>query len=267
MPFLSAGKWPWRKIILPLVLDLIGLTLWQGLRLSGNLPRYKLPGFFEICAAAWSERSLIATAVIATGKAAAVGFLVAMICGFVISLILSSAAWIEEMVYPWVLFFQMIPVVILAPLFVLLLDQGLTNIVAITFMISFFPVVANTTHGVSSVYHGARDMFRLYQANSRQELMLLKVPFALPYFLTCVKIAATLAPMGAITGDLIAGSKSGDEMGIGFLVQLYKAQYDFPAVYACAGVSCVLGFCFVGRVYLLNGALLHRWHESFRRSE
>ena len=254
-------------MLLPLVFGLLGLAIWQGLRIGGRLPSYKLPGFFEICAAGWENRALIGTALLITGKAAMIGFLVAVVSGFAIALALSSARWIEEMVYPWVLFFQMIPVVILAPLFVLVLDQGLPSIVAITFMISFFPVVANTAQGLASVDRGARDLFRLYQATRRQELTLLKVPFALPYFLTGVKIAATLAPIGAITGDLIAGSKSGDEMGIGFLVQLFNAQYDFPAVYACAGVSCLLGFFFVGGVYVLSWSLLHRWHESYARAE
>lgn len=253
----------WCRVLLPIAFGALLLAVWQTMRWSGRLPSYKLPGFFEICTAGWSNRALIAGGLKTTGLAATTGFLVAVGSGFLIALILGSARWLEDMVFPWVLFFQMIPVVVLAPLFVLTLDQGLASIVAITFMISFFPIVANTNHGFASVDLGFRDLFRLYKASPRQQLGLLRVPFALPYFLTGVKIAATLAPIGAITGDLLAGSKSGDEMGIGFLVQVFNAQYNFPAVYACAGMSCLLGFMFVGTVHFLNWLLLHRWHDSY----
>jgi NitT/TauT family transport system permease protein len=182
--------------------------------------------------------------------------------GYLIALALASRRWMDEMLSPWVTFFQMIPVVILAPLCVLLLDQGLPSVVLITFLIGFFPVVANTAHAFASVDRGLIDLFAMCGAGPRDTLLQLKVPAALPGFLTGVRIAATLAPVGAITGDLFAGNKSGEAAGIGFLVQLYSAQYDIPAVYACALASCLLGFVFVTAVYLASWLLLRRWHES-----
>jgi NitT/TauT family transport system permease protein len=127
--------------------------------------------------------------------------------------------------------------------------------------------VANTAQGFASVDRGLCDLFTMCGADRRQTLLQLKVPAALPHFLTGVRIAATLAPVGAITGDLFAGNKSGEAAGIGFLVQLYSAQYDIPAVYACALASCLLGFFFVVTVYAVSWLLLRRWHESYLPQE
>ena len=102
---------------------------------------------------------------------------------------------------------QMTPVIILAPIFVLWLGQGLPRIVAITFMICFFPVVANTTMGFISADRNHRELFAVCGATRWQELRHLRIPAAMPYFLTGVKIAGTLAPIGAITGDFLAGTR------------------------------------------------------------
>ncbi len=251
-----------RRFILPVLFGLLLFAGWQAARASGHLPSYKLPGASEILRAGWEERLLLARALGQTGFAAALGFAVSVGLGFFIALVLASRRWLGEMLSPWVTFFQMIPVVILAPLCVLLLDQGLPSIVTITFLIGFFPVVANTAHGFASVDRGLLDLFAVTGATPRQTLLWLKIPAALPAFLTGVRIAATVAPVGAITGDLFAGNKSGDAVGIGFLVQLYSAQYNIPAVYACALASCLLGFFFVTGVYVASWLLLRRWHES-----
>ena len=252
-----------RRFLLPGFFGLLLFALWQALRASGHLPSYKLPGASEILRAGWEERALLLRALGQTGFGAALGFVVSVSLGFLIALTLASRRWLGEMLSPWVTFFQMIPVVILAPLCVLLLDQGLPSIVTITFLICFFPVVANTAHGLASVDRGLLDLFAVCGATPRQTLLWLKIPAAMPSFLTGVRIAATVAPVGAITGDLFAGNKSGDAFGIGFLVQLYSGQFNIPAVYACALTSCLLGFFFVTAVYLASWLLLRRWHESY----
>jgi NitT/TauT family transport system permease protein len=156
----------------------------------------------------------------------------------------------------------MTPVVVLAPIFVLWIGQGLPSITAITFMIGFFPVVANTTMGLTSTDRNLLDLFEMSNASKAQEIFYLRMPFAMPYFLTGLKIAGTLAPIGAITGDIFAGSAQDGVGGIGYMVILYNSQLKIPELFATAFAACLLGFIFVGCVNLLHWYVLKDWHDS-----
>ena len=161
----------------------------------------------------------------------------------------------------------MMPVTILAPIFVLWLGQGLPSIVAITFVIGFFPVVANTTMGFISVDRNLRELFLMCSATRAQEVRYLRIPGAMPYFLTGMKIAGTLAPIGAIVGDFLAGSAQGGVGGIGYMTISYFSQLKTPALFATGLVACVMGFLFVGGVNWLHWRLLHSWHDSMVKKE
>lgn len=254
--------------ILPLLSGLLLLGIWYGVgHLYGqskgyDVQRIVLPFPHEIVAAGWAERNILAAAAAHTAGAAIVGFVAAVGIGFVIAMLLASAVWVKQALYPWVLVLQMTPVVVLAPIFVLWLGQGLPSITAITFMIGFFPVVANTTMGLVSTDKNLLDLFKICDASTVQEILLLRIPYALPYFLTGLKIAGTLAPIGAITGDVFAGSSASGSAGIGFMTIVYNSQLKIPALYATAATACVLGFVFVGAVNWLHWYLLRTWHDS-----
>jgi len=111
------------------------------------------------------------------------------------------------------------------------------------------------------------DLFRMYGASRLQELRLLRLPAALPYFLAGLRIGATLAPIGAIFGEYLVGNAAGGTGGLGFLVYSYNVQIKIPALFATALIGCLLGLVFVAAVEWLNWSLLHRWHDSFERAD
>jgi NitT/TauT family transport system permease protein len=238
------------------------VALWYGVIAIGKVPAYILPTPHEILAAAWQERRTLGAAALITARGAVLGFLAAVGVGFLLAMALGFSGRIKRSFYPYVLMLQMMPVTILAPIFVLWLGQGLPSIVAITFMISFFPVVANTTMGFISVDRNLQELFLMCKATRGQEIRYLRIPSALPYFLTGVKIAGTLAPIGAIVGDFLAGSASGGVGGIGYMTISYFSQLNIPALFATGLVACLMGFAFVGAVNWLHWHLLHEWHES-----
>jgi NitT/TauT family transport system permease protein len=147
------------------------------------------------------------------------------------------------------------------------IGPGLPGIITITWLISFFPIVANTTQGLLSTDRNHVALFRMANASRWQELFLLRVPAAMPYFLTGLRIAASLAPVGAIFGEYMVGNTSGGTGGLGFLVYSYNTQIKIPALFATGLTSCLLGFIFVAAVSLLNWAVLHKWHDSFERED
>ncbi len=242
------------------------IEVWYALIVFGQQPAVILPAPHRILMAVFEEWDLLFPAVCRTGLSAVLGFIAAVGGGVVLAVILASSRILKMSIYPWVLVMQMIPVIVLIPIFVIWLGEGIPSIIAITFMISFFPVTANTTLGLVSTDKELLQLFRMWNATKMQEILHLRVPYALPHFLTGVKIAGTLAPIGAITGDALAGAVS-TYAGLGFLVQTYRAQLNTEAIFAVALVGCILGFLFVGTVYLLSWYLLHSWHESYLPAE
>ena len=252
---------------LPLATGLVLIAAWFGLKRLLRIESFVLPSPAEILAAAWHERATLLTSAFVTGRGALLGFLAAVAVGFGLSMVMAFSLRLKQSLYPFILILQMTPVIILAPIFVLWLGQGLPSIVAITFMICFFPVVANTTMGFISVDRNLQELFVMCNATRAQEIRHLRVPGAMPYFLTGMKIAGTLAPIGAITGDFLAGGAQNGVGGIGFMTITYFSQLKIPALFATGLVACLMGFLFVGGVSYLHWRLLHAWHESMVRKE
>jgi len=248
--------------LLPGAAGALLVAAWYAVVLGWRLPSYVLPSPGEILAAAWQERRTLLASALITGRGAVLGFLAAAGGGFILSLLMAFSLRLKAAFYPYILMLQMTPVIILAPIFVLWLGQGLPAIVAVTFMICFFPVVANTTMGFISADRGWGELFAVCRASRWQEIRYLRVPAAMPYFLTGVKIAGTLAPIGAITGDFLAGTQQNGVGGIGFMTIAYFSQLKIPALFATGLTACLLGFLFVGAVSLLHWLILRRWHDS-----
>lgn len=234
---------------------------------ADNVRRIMLPYPHEIWNALLQEREALWLATRSTFTAAIIGFIFSVTVGYLIAMLLASSVLIKRALYPWVLVLQMTPVVILAPIFVIWLGQGLPSITAVTFMIGFFPVVANTTMGLVSTDKQMIDLFTICNASKSQEILLLRVPYSMPYFLTGLKIAGTLAPIGAIAGDIFVGSSSSGAAGLGFMTIVFNSQLKIPALFATALVACILGFIFVGCVNLLHWWALHNWHDSMVKKE
>lgn len=252
---------PW---LLPVLTGAIFFASWYGVRAATGLSSWILPTPIDIARAAWEERAQLGGAVAHTAVGAVLGFLAAAGAGFVLALLLGLSRWLRACLYPYLLVLQMTPVVVLAPIIQLWFDRGTAAIVTIVFLVSFFPVVVNTTQGLLSVDRNMLDLFRTANATRAQELFLLRVPAAMPFFLAGVRIAAALAPVGAIFGEYLVGSAS---QGLGYLVYVYNAQIKIPALFATALTSCLLGFIFVAAVSLLNWLALRRWHESIERTD
>lgn len=257
----------WIVWLPPLVSGALFVGLWYGIRFATGLKSWILPTPEEILAAAWREHATLLRAAGHTAVGALGGFLLAAGVGLALALGLGAARWLRSGLYPWLLILQMTPVIVLAPIIVLWAGPGLPGIITVTFLISFFPVVVNTTQGLLSADAPRVDLFRMYGATRMQELRLLRLPAALPYFLAGLRIGATLAPIGAIFGEYLVGNAAGGTGGLGFLVYSYNVQIKIPALFATALIGCLLGFVFVAAVEWLNWLLLHHWHDSFERPD
>ena len=252
---------------MPVVSGLLFVTLWYAARNFSGLSSWILPTPGEVIEAAWKEHAHLLRAAGNTMIGALAGFLLAGTLGFVTALVLGVSRSLRAGLYPWLLVLQMTPVIVLTPIIVLWAGPGLPGIITVTWLISFFPIVANTTQGLLSTDMNHVALFRMANASRLQEMLLLRVPSAMPYYLAGLRIAATLAPIGAIFGEYMVGNSAGGSGGLGFLVYVYNTRIQIPALFATALASCLLGFIFVAAVSLLNWAVLHKWHDSFERHD
>lgn len=258
----------WLSLVMPIVTGALVLTGWLWARaLISPQRKFLLPAPSDILQAFADNAAALTRGAYNTLLGAFLGLLMAVTLSVVLAILLSLSRWIRASLYPYLMMLQMTPVIVISPILILWVGPGLPSVVTITFLICFFPLVVNTTQGLVSTDSNLVDLFRMYRASRLQELALLRIPAALPYFFTGLRIAATLGPIGAIVGDFTAGNSGGDGGGLGFLALIYSAQFKLPALYATALTGCALGFAFVSLVVLLQWWSLHRWHDSYRTKD
>lgn len=255
-------KLPRRTLLMPVASGITILLLWHFAVELLDIRVFVLPGPLDILDALGDEWDKLGRALLDTGFAATLGFTASAVAGLLFAVSLAISRWLRAAFYPWILMLQMMPVIVMIPVFNIWLDEALAVVVLTTFIISFFPVVANTTQGLLSADRSMVNLFRMNDATPLQEMVRLRLPFALPYYLAGLRIAASLATIGALTGEMFAGVSSGHQ-GLGWLVQQFKAQANTPAVFATAIVALVLGFTFVGTAEAGRFLLLRKWHDSF----
>jgi len=254
--------------ILPLALAALLLAGWQALHQA--LPperRFLFPSLPRLIEAFRVHGAALFAAARQTALAALAGFGLAAGAAALFSLLLASSRLVRITLYPYLMALQMVPVIIVAPILILWVGPGAPSVVIVTFLITVFPLVVNTTQGLLSVDRTHLDLFRMGRAARWQELLLLRAPAALPYFFAGLRIAAILAPIGALTADYLVGSSSGGRSGLGITALLFSARNEIPALYATAIVGCVLGFALVAAVSGLSWIVLHRWHDSYTPSD
>ncbi len=254
--------------LLPALLAALFLAGWQALHHA--LPpssRFLLPSLPQLADAFRLHGDHLLGAARHTALAAVGGFALAALVAAATSLLLASSRLIRAALYPWLMALQMVPVIIIAPILILWVGPGAPSVILVTFLITFFPLVVNTTQGLLSVDRAHLDLFRMGRAARWQEMLLLRAPAALPYFFTGLRISAILAPIGALTADYLVGTSTGGRSGLGITALLFSARNEIPALYATALVGCLLGFALVAAVSALSWLVLHSWHDSYSHSE
>ena len=254
--------------LLPALLAVLFVAGWQILhsQLSPSR-RFLLPDLPGLAAAFREHGAELTRAAGYTALAALGGFGLAVVVAVAASVVLASSDLVRTALYPYLMILQMMPVIVIAPILILWVGPGWPSVIIVTFLISFFPLVVNTTQGLLSVERAQVDLFRMARASRIQAMFLLRVPSALPYFFTGLRISAILAPIGALTADYIVGSTSGGRSGLGITALLYSSRNEIPALYATAITGCLLGFALVGVVSGLAWFALHRWHDSYSSSD
>lgn len=224
------------KLGLPIAVGLVVLVGWEAVVRLARIPPVLLPGPTDIAAAFPRIVGDLSYHALATGTEAAIAFLISAVLGALIAGALSASTIAFEAVYPHLILFQIIPKIALAPLFTFWLGLQSPSRLAFATFISFFPVVLATMTGLTRTDPNALRLCRALTASRAQTFFSARVPFALPYFFSGLKVAATLSIVGVVVGEFISAQR-----GLGYFILFSQARGQTAEIFAALICLCVVG--------------------------
>jgi NitT/TauT family transport system permease protein len=240
------------------------IAIWSHVVAFAHVQAYILPGPAAV-AKALLERypSLLNSLWITTGEAAG-GLLASIVVGVAIAMVFAQWRWLRQLIFPYTILLQTVPIVAIAPLIINWVGAGVFAVTIVTFIICLAPIIANTTQGLISVDENLVHLFLMYNAKPAQILFRLRLPNALPNLFTGIRISAGISVIGGLTGELFAGSTRVGEGGLGYAIIYANNQMETAYLFALVIAATALGFSFFFIVMFLEWLALHNWHESSR---
>ncbi|MDN5745449.1 MAG: ABC transporter permease [Nocardioidaceae bacterium] len=184
------------------------------------------------------------------------GFVIGAVVGFVLGALLGMSNWIRGVLYPYIVAFQGLPKVVLAPIFITALGFGVGSKIAMAAALAFFPVLLNTIVGILGVDRDQARVLEVYQATPWQKFTKLTFPGAAPMISAGLKASLTFALIGAIVGEFVGASE-----GLGYLLNQYAYQLQIPEVWAVMVTLAVLGVVLYGLIELFDAKVIFWTNE------
>ena len=212
-----------------LTLLLLGgfVGLWQAVASLSAVDDLTLASPIETAGALRDDGSLLADNALVTLVEVLLGLAIAVLAGVMFAVAMHLSRALREAAYPLLVASQAVPIVVLAPIFVLAFDYGIGPKLAIVALICFFPITVNVLDGLRSVEPELLKLMRSFGASRVQTLRKVELPTALPHFFSGLRVAATVSVIGAVFGEW-----AGADEGLGRLVLLGNNQLQTPRVYA-----------------------------------
>ena len=248
------------RIGLPVVTLAIAVLVWHLVVQTFALPPYVLPGPGLVATTLIADGSLLWNSLLVTLLTTFEGFLLAAVGGIGLAILFNQSRLVEYSFYPYAVILQVTPVVAIAPLLLIYLPQPLAVLVC-AWIVAFFPVLANTTLGLSSVDHNLLALFDLYKASRWQVLWNLKLPSALPQILAGLRIAGGLSLIGAVVAEIAAGS-AGAGSGLAYRIAESGYRLNIPRMFAALILLSLAGVAIFYALSAMSYLVLLRWHES-----
>jgi NitT/TauT family transport system permease protein len=257
--FLAHKRWlAWRRRLLPLGAVILFLLVWWQAVVQFEIKPFIAPSPVAVATVLVERFGILMTNLLPTAIEAVCGFLLGNIAAISLATVFVYRKTAEEALFPIAVMVNTIPVVAKAPILVLLLGNGMEPKIAIAAIICFFPTLVNMTRGLRDVRPEQLELMRILSATPREVFFRIRVPNALPYLFSALKIAASTAVIGAIVGEWI-----GSNVGIGALIIQATYNFDSPLLYATIVIGSTFSALFFGAISLAERRML-RWHSAHK---
>lgn len=248
-----------RRWLLPALLLAALVGAWQIAASTGtiaaalSLEKYLVPSPAEIASSLWENRSLLAENGWVTLREMVYGLLAAIAVGIGFAVAMHRWRVVRDASYPLIVASQTIPIMVIAPVLVIWFNYGLGPKIFIVALVCFFPVTINALDGLRSIDPEAVKMMRSLNASRWQLFRRVEAPTALPQLFTGIKIAAAIAPIGAVFAEW-----AGSTAGLGRLIQSDIAYLEVAREFATIAVLSAMALLLMGLTVLAERRVV-RW--------
>jgi len=225
-----------QDVLLPIGVFVALLIAWEGAVQIFRIPVYLLPAPSVI----WTDTIAIVSTVVehslATLGTVIMGFLISFAISLPLAVFMTSSPMISSAIYPLLVLTQSIPKVALAPILVVILGANELPRLVITFLVAFFPLVIAIAVGLKAVPEELIELGRSLKATKFQELYRIRLPYAVPFIFSGLKVAIALAVVGAVVGEFVNADK-----GLGYLIITATAFFRVPVAFGALILLSVMG--------------------------
>jgi NitT/TauT family transport system permease protein len=234
-------SWRHRLVDTALVLSVlvVAIAVWELITVTGTVSKYVMPEPWSTMVALWDglvTQGIWRDDIWVTFQEMAIGYAIGAPLGIIFGAILASSRRVERAFFPYVVFFQTVPLIAIAPLLLIWFGFGLHSKIVTVMLVVLFPVVVNTLAGLKATPQSRIDLLRSFKASPWQIFKKVKLPTAAPYILTGLEIAIVYAPVGAIVSEFLGGNA-----GIGIAIFQAEQNLDTSGVFALLIVLGAIG--------------------------
>ena len=243
-------------LVLPIVTAVAFLIAWQAVAVYGHISPAILPPPTKVLEQLVGNFWLILKHAIPTTYETLLAFGISIPLGIALAGLMVYSKLAYQALYPNIVFFQLIPKIALAPLFIVWLGIGTSSRVTFSVFISFFPILVATAAGLQSVETTMLRLCRSLRMSQWQILIRVRFPTSPPFIFSGMKVAVTLAIIGIVVGEFIASQR-----GLGYLILFASSRQQTDLALACIAVLCLVGLALYGCVTACE-KLVMRWYDT-----
>jgi NitT/TauT family transport system permease protein len=251
----------WIGMLAPVMVGVALLVAWQALVTFTETPSYIVPSPMLVLRTLAGDWGMLSGSLLATLQVTLWALSVAVVLGVALSVLFVQSRLVEAGLLPYAVILQVTPLVAIAPLIIIWVDDTRTALVICATVACIFPVITNTTIGLRSIDPGLLDLFRMHGASRLQILLRLRAPSAAPYFFAGLRVATALALIGAVVAEFVAGT-GGAKAGLAYQILHAGLQLNIPRLFAALFLITLTGVLLFLVVTALARWTLGHWHES-----
>lgn len=250
-----------QRIGVPLAVAVLLLALWQAGVVLFDVKPILLPSPWRVAQTLVDDAGLLFGSLWQTLKITLLALAAAVLLGVATAFVFVQSRWLEAALFPYAVLLQVTPIVAIAPLIIIWVQDPTASLVICATLVALFPIISNTALGLRSVNPGLAAYFRLQRATRWQTLLRLRIPSALPYFFGGLRISAGLSLIGAVVAEFVAGT-GGSASGLAWRILEAGYQLQIPRMFVALVLISASGIAIYLVLNVVSHLLLRRWHES-----
>jgi putative hydroxymethylpyrimidine transport system permease protein len=245
------------RILLPLLFAIVVVGAWEIYVVATHTRQIILPAPTAVASALWGDRATLASDGLTTIEEIVLGFLLAAALGVALAVLVHSSRVAERALYPWLVVSQMVPIPAIAPIFVIWTGFDIRPKLMVVALVCFFPIAVNTIDGLRAVDPELISLLRTMGASRFQRFRIARLPAALPFVFSGLKVSAAFSVLGAVFGEWVGSSS-----GLGYEILIYNNQEATADMFAVIVVLSAIGIALFTIVTAAEQITLPWYHAA-----